>query len=147
MAQELQKCVSEVVLSPQTVTTSDQTQTANIDMRGYDAYTLIVNMSAEANTNAGNPTLSLLESDDTVVTNFATIVADVSPDLSNAHQHVYQVDMRGRKRYQRLSVTSGTAATNEEFEYGVTAIKYRADEQPASAAEMVASTNDGVTIV
>lgn len=105
-----------LLIAPQAMTNS-ATVTANFDRNsvlGADYAEIIVNLASEINTNAVGPTISLLESDDTVVTNFATITADqTAVDITDAAQVVYSVDLRGRKRYLRLSVTTATA-TNDD---------------------------------
>ena len=142
---ELQRIKSEVMLASQLVT-DGATVTANLDCRGADYARIIVNLGAEETTNATTVTLSLLESDDTVVTNFATVTANATPGLENAHQRVYHVDMRNRKRYLRLSFTAGTGTGSNAY-VGAVADLYLQDEAPASTSDMVASTNDAVTIL
>ena len=101
-----------VVIAPQAMTNS-ATVTANLDTLGASYATIRVALASEINTNAAGPTLSLLESDDTVVTNFATITANrTAEDITDAASVSYGVDLRGRKRYLRLSVTTATT-TND----------------------------------
>ena len=64
-----------VLVAPQAMTNS-ATVTANLDTLGASYATIRIALASEINTNAIGPTLSLLSSDDTVVTNFATVVAD-----------------------------------------------------------------------
>ena len=119
-----------ILFAPQGIT-DGATVTANLDTRGADYATGRLNFAAEDTTTVGtDPALSLLESDDTVVTNFATITADQTVDTTAATVAKYEVDLRGRKRYLRLSVTAGTvtgadctfSATSTLFqEEGVTA--------------------------
>ena len=101
-----------VLLAPQAMTNS-ATVTANFDTLGASYATVRVALASAINTNAIGPTLSLLESDDTVVTNFATVTADRSAeDITDAASVSYGVDLRGRKRYLRLSVSTETT-TND----------------------------------
>ena len=93
--------------------TNSATQTANFDTAGAGYATIRVCLASAINTNAVGPTLSLKQSDDTVVTNFATVVADLSAvSIVNKREVVYGVDLRGKKRYLRISCTTATA-TND----------------------------------
>jgi len=126
--------------------TDATTTTAALDMKGYDYATIIVNLSLEEGTDATAPTIALLESDDTVVTNYATVFANVSPDLQTARDIVYHVDMRGRKRYLKVQVTTSTA-TDGNLTFGAIGIQTRAEQMPASTSDMVGSTHDSVNII
>lgn len=127
--------------------TDGTTTTANLDMKGYDYGTIVVNLGLEEGTDATNPTVALLESDDTVVSNFATVFANVSVDLETARQVIYHVDMRGRKRYQRLSITAGTG-TGNDIKIGAIAIQGKAELEPASTTDMAGGgTTDTVKII
>lgn len=119
--QQEQNVVTSVLISPRTSATS-ATATANLDCIGADYAKISIPIAAEANTNATSPTIRLLESDDTVVTNFATIVADdASVDFTAAICKRYDVDLRGRKRYLRLSITPGTNGTNDNMTFAAVA--------------------------
>ena len=119
--------------------TNNATVTANLDTNGADYATIVVNISSEANTNAVGPTISLLESDDTTASNFATVTADITGDAVAAKPIVYGVDLRGRKRYLRLSISSATA-TNDNFTASADAILSRLKQAPAGTTAIV-STN------
>jgi hypothetical protein len=102
-----------LLIAPQAMTNS-ATVTANIDTRGANYATIRVALASEINTNAVGPTLSLLQSDDTVASNFATVVANrTAEDITTAKEVTYGIDLRGKKRYLRLSVTTATA-TNDD---------------------------------
>jgi len=127
--------------------TNSATVTANLDCIDADYATIRISFASEINTNAVGPTISLLESDDTVATNFATITADrTSETIVAAKGVVYHVDLRGRKRYLRLSVTTDTT-TNDNVTLAAIATLSRLDEAPSSTTDMVASTNDAVVVV
>lgn len=119
--------------------TNNATATANLDTNGCAYATILVNISSEANTNAVGPTIQLLESDDTVATNFATITANITGDAVAAKPIVYGIDLRGRKRYIRLSVSSATA-TNDHMTISADAICSRLQRGPAGTTG-IASTN------
>ena len=119
-----------LLIAPQAMTNS-ATVTANVDTAGAAYATIRVPLASEINTNAIGPTLSLLESDDTVVTNFATVTADRSAeDITAAKAVTYGVDLRGRKRYLRLSVTTETT-TNDNVTLAAVATLSRKTEGPA----------------
>lgn len=119
--------------------TNNATVTANLDTNGADYATIVVNISSEVNTNAVGPTISLLESDDTTASNFATVTADISGDAIAAKPIVYGVDLRGRKRYLRISISSATA-TNDHFVASADAVLSRVKVGPAGTTGIV-STN------
>lgn len=92
-------------------TAATTARTANLDCQGTDYATIVVQVSAEANTNSTNVVASILESDDTVATNFATFDADLSSvtiDNTAAAIATFHVNRIGRKRYLRLSLTPDT---------------------------------------
>ena len=138
----------ELMVAP-TLMTNSATTTANLNINGRGSYcSIVISLAAELNTNAGGPAISLLESDDTVVTNFATITADRSgEDLTAAKNLIYHVDLRGRKRYLRLSVTSGTTDTNDDITFSANATISALKQGPSAVADMVASTSDSVVVV
>jgi hypothetical protein len=125
---------ASVVLSPQNVT-AGATVTANFDTRGSDYATLFIPRSAATATNATAATLSLLTSDNTNATTFVTVVADVTVQSTSAACHVYHVDMRGKKRYLRLSFSTGTHSTSAQV---VSAVGYltRKEEAPGTTTAM-----------
>lgn len=134
------------LVPPQTALATAEV-TASEDMRGFDYATVIVNFASEKNTNGIGPGISLLTSDDTVVTNFATITADrATEDIIAASGVLYHVDMRGLKRYLKLIVTPATT-TNDNIVFGATIVKTRAEKSAASTTDMVASTNDAAVVV
>jgi hypothetical protein len=123
--------------------TSATTTTANFDCAGADWASIRLFFKAELNTNAVGPTLSLSESDDTVVTNFATIVADrTDEDLASAREVRYEVDLRKRKRYLRLSVTARTA-TNDDITFCAVGTLSRKERSPSSTTGLA----DAVIVV
>lgn len=98
-----------------TATTNGETVTANIDRLGFD-YAAIDVIMGTSNVVSNKPsTLKLAESDDTVVSNFADITAFVAggtggftnPAANTSSENLFRfnVDLRGRKRYLKLTVT------------------------------------------
>lgn len=97
-----------LLLAPITAATTERT--ANLDCQGASYASIVLAVSAEANTNSTNVLVALLESNDTTATNFATFNAtyNVTVDNTAAAQQPLHVDLRGRKRYLRLRVTPDT---------------------------------------
>lgn len=102
-----------ILIAPRALT-NNATATANLDTKGAAYATIRVSCSSEVNTNAVGPTLVLSESDDTVVSNFATLDTEAAIDLTAAREVLFGVDLRGRKRYLRIAVTTPTA-TNDHI--------------------------------
>jgi hypothetical protein len=137
MAIESQKGKDTVLISPR-ATTSAATVTANFDTSGSDYATIRIALASEINTNAVGPTISLLQSDDTVVTNFATFDTNferASEDITAAKEIRYEVDTRARKRYLRLSVSTATA-TNDDITWAAIGTLTRSNKEPASTTDM-----------
>jgi hypothetical protein len=126
--------------------TNTATASASFDTLGSDWATVTLNFGARLNTNAVGPTISLLESDDTVVTNHVTITANRVESLATAHLVRYEVDLRARKRYLRLTVTTATA-TNDDITHSALGTLSRLADSPDSTTDMVNSTNDAVVSV
>lgn len=117
-----QSAVYSVLLAPDASSTA--ARTANLDCQGADYASILLNVSAEANTNATGVVVSLLESDDTVATNFATFSSNhsVTVDNTDAAVHAFHVSMVGRKRYLRLSVTPDTTTNGAVLVSAVSAL-------------------------
>lgn len=105
---DLQAKTYSVLLAPSASATT--VRTANLDLAGAQNATIVVSLSAELNTNATGVAVQLSESDDTVVTNFATFdaVFNRTVDNTGATVAVNHIANAGRKRYVRLTVTPGT---------------------------------------
>ena len=132
------------VLSPQLVTDA-ATITGTIDTRGFAYLTIEWNADTEEGSGASATVLSILESDDTVITNFATITANVAPDYVNPHLRTYAIDLRGRKRYLRISFTAATETG--DITISGTYRLYRGATAPNSTTEMTDGSNDVATIL
>ncbi len=124
------------------------TVTANQDCKGYDYCSIIVNLAAQTTASmTALPVVSLLESDDTTASNFATYVADKGTIASIARDYVYHIDMRGRKRYQRISVTAVAAGTDGSTVVGVASILTKAELAPANTSAMVGGGTNDICVV
>ncbi len=108
MVKPLQSAVRSVVLAPAAAATT--ARTASIDTAGADYASIVVVASAELNTNSTNVSLNLRESDTTVATTFATFDANFATVLDNtqAAVAVFNVDLKGRRRYLQIVVTPDT---------------------------------------
>lgn len=97
-----------VMLAP--ITAATTARTANLDTQDANFATIRVILGAEANTNSTNVAIQLSESDDTTATNFATFDANFNRTVDNTSGVVATnfVDLRGRKRYLRITVTPDT---------------------------------------
>ena len=106
-------------------TAATTARTARLDCQDVDYATIIVTTSAEANTNSTNVVASLLESDDTIVTNFATFDASHERTIDNTSEAVgvFHVDRRGRKRYLRLVLTPDATTNGAVIVSAVAAVK------------------------
>lgn len=115
-----ERMVNDSLLIAPASQTNTQTTTANLDTKGASYATIRVAFASELNTNAVGPTLVLSHSDDTVVSNFATLNTQTGLDLTAAREVHYGVDLRGKKRYLRLAVTTATA-TNDNVTFAAVA--------------------------
>lgn len=115
-----ERLVNDSLLIAPKAQTSSATTTANLDTKGANYATIRVAFASELNTNAVGPTLVLSQSDDTVVSNFATMDTQTAIDLTASREVHYGVDLRGKKRYLRLAVTTATA-TNDNVTFAAVA--------------------------
>lgn len=104
----VQSNLYSVLLAPAASATT--ARTANLDTLGANYASVIVSLSAEVNTNSTNVAIQLSESDTTVATTFATFNSSFNQTLDNtaAIVHAAHVDLKGRKRYLRLTLTPDT---------------------------------------
>lgn len=139
-----QRFLSSLMLAPQTVT-NGATVTARLDTSvlgvNANAKALYIDVdvafASQVNTNAVNPTVQILESDDTVVTNFATITASVNPTLTAAGIVRFCVDMRPRKKWLRVTVGIPTATNDNQI---VSCIAHvRPNQEPASTSDLISN--------
>jgi hypothetical protein len=130
--------------------THGATHTANWDCKNGDYAELIITLGSEAHTSATNPTVSLLASDDTVVTNFATVTADQSIVNTDERLVVYKVDLTSGKRYLRLAITAVSGSTNNNLTIGsaVGRLSRLKSGSAVSTTAAAASTSDtDITVV
>lgn len=126
-----------VMLAP--VAGATTVRTANLDCQGADYATINVVLGAELNTNSTNVAIQLSESDDTVVTNFATFNADFNRTVDNtsAVVAVNHIDLRPRKRYIRLTVTPDTTTNGAVLSSAVACLDKELRDAKASSGDDV----------
>ena len=125
------------MLVPATVT-SGATATANLDCIGEGSVEVMVSLGALAGAGVAPASIKILESDDTVVTNFAEITSlSTGAAAVGASESVrFFVDRSNgsRKRYLRLAITPGTASTNSNVPVCAIAYFDRSENDPASTS-------------
>lgn len=140
--------IGVAITTPTSATTA--VQTARIDAGGEGAayVTLVVNLSAEKNTDATGVVLALSHSDTTHTsgTNLTTVVANRTEDLTTAHGVVYHVPMKGKRRYLVLVATPDTT-TNGNVCIGSSYVLSKLTDRPANTTDMQISTNDVFVMV
>jgi len=134
---DLQAKTYDVLLVPTTAATT--ARTANLDCAGAHNATILVTLGAEANTNSTNVALQLSESDTTVVTTFATFNADFNRTVDNAGAvvAVNHLDLKGRKRYIRLTVTPDTSTNGAVLTSAVSVLDKGFRDAEASSGDDV----------
>jgi hypothetical protein len=131
---------------------STNVQSVEWDTKGRGGYaTLVITLSPGLTTDAVSPTFSLEESD-TSGSGFATVTANKTLALqaggtTNSAMQIYEVDMRGRKRYLKLTVTPGNVATDDAVSIHATGRLSHLKVGPTNEADMVANTTDSVVVV
>lgn len=104
----LQSAKRASVLAP--ITAATTARTASIDTQGADYATIVFHIGIEANTNSTNVSLNLKESDTDAATAYVTFNSSfaVTADNASATVQVFNVDLKGRKRYLQVTVTPDT---------------------------------------
>lgn len=138
-----------LMISPASYT-NGATASYNLDTKGAAYATIrvaIANIAQATIASADGVTVSLLHADDTNTSNFATLVANRT-GIKFGREVRYEVDLKGKKRYLRLTVTPGTSGVSNEpvvvSAIGTLSIK---EDIRTSTANLVAGTNDYVAIV
>lgn len=135
--QQLQTQKQSVLLVPQTVT-AGATASANLDCKGHDSVDITVVIGALAGgTNGDSPkTIKLSESNDTVASNFSDISgATANSALAASGSVRFNVDLRKRKRYLKLTFNPETNDSNDNIPVCAIAAFDRSKESPSSTSE------------
>ena len=136
----LQGLKSVVALGPISMTAAAVLTSASIDCKGYEELQLVVTKTTHSNDYI--TVLNIQQSDDTVLTNFAAVtgyvagtdwtLASLTGGTNAATEKaagVFNIDLRGKKRYFRVLVTNG-AVTGV---IGITGTLARAEQAPITA--------------
>ena len=129
--------IDTVLVASQAIT-DGATVSASWDTIGADHATIRINLSIEETTHDTGGTISLLECDTTVVTDHATFNSSFersSEDCTAAKEVRYEVDLKARKRYLRLTFTAGTTSGGNMV-VGAVGTLTRNAEDPESTTEM-----------
>lgn len=133
----LQAEKQSLLLVPANVT-NGATASANLDCKGHKAVDITVAIGAFAGgTNGASPaTIKLSESDDTVATNFGDITGATANNTLTASGSVrFNVDLRKRKRYLKVTFAPAANGTNDAVPVMALARFDRSDEGPTSTSE------------
>jgi hypothetical protein len=97
-----------VLLSP--IAAATTARTANLDCAGANYAKISIPIGVELNTDSTNVVISLSEANDTEATSFATFNAVFNRTVDNTAATVATnlIDLEGRKRYLRLTITPDT---------------------------------------
>lgn len=127
-----QRAVDSILLSPITAATTERT--ANLDCADANYATIRVQLGVELNTNSTNVTVSILESDNTNATTFATFDSTFTGVIDNttATMKTYHVDLEGRKRYLRVAITPDTTTNGPVLSSGIASLYKTVDSGVAS---------------
>lgn len=113
----------QVVLlaGPAASATTQRTASLDTSTYGADYITFVTHINAEANTNSTNVTLQVLHSDDTVVTNHASL-GTTTIDNTAAAAGIVHCNWVGKKRYARVVITPDTTTNGAVIYGGLSAI-------------------------
>tara|TARA_R110002126_G_scaffold29324_1_gene96923 strand:+ start:113 stop:571 length:459 start_codon:yes stop_codon:yes gene_type:complete len=146
MAMNLQGLKSVVALGPVSLASAATAMSSTIDAKGYEELQLVVTRTTHATDVI--TTLTIQNSDTDVASNFATITgyvqgtdysaASLSGGTNAATEKaagVFNIDLRGKKRYFRVGVTNGAVVAV----IGVTGTLARPEQAPITATLQNAS--------
>jgi len=145
----LQGLKSVVALGPVSLTAAGTATSASIDAKGYEELQLVVTKTTHASDYI--TVFNIQQSDSTDATNFAAVTGYVAGTdwtlasltggtnaASEKAAGVFNIDLRGKKRYFRVLVTNG-AVTGV---VGITGTLARAEQAPITATNQ----NAGVVV-
>jgi hypothetical protein len=145
----LQGLKSVVALGPISFSAAGTAISASVDAKGYEELQLVVTKTTHATDYI--TVLTIQQSDDTVLTNFAAVtgyvagtdwtLASLTGGTNAATEKaagVFNIDLRGKKRYFRVLVTNGGATGI----VGITGTLARGEQAPITATNQ----NAGVVV-
>lgn len=149
MAMNLQSLKSVCPLGPISFSAAGTAISASVDCKGYEELQLVVTKTTHVSDFI--TVLTIQQSDDTVLTNFATVtgyvvgtdytLASLTGGTNAASEKaagVFNIDLRGKKRYFRVLVTNGGAVGV----VGITGTLARGEQAPITATNQ----NAGVVV-
>ena len=149
MAMNLQGLKSVCPLGPISFSAAGTAISASVDAKGYEELQLVVTKTTHATDYI--TVLTIQQSDDTVLTNFAAVtgyvagtdwtLASLTGGTNAATEKaagVFNIDLRGKKRYFRVLMTNGAATAI----VGITGTLARGSEAPITATNQ----NAGVVV-
>ena len=149
MAMNLQALKSVVALGPISFSAAGTAISASIDTKAYEELQLVVTKTTHSNDYI--TVLTIQQSDDTVLTNFAAVtgyvagtdwtLASLTGGTNAATEKaagVFNIDLRGKKRYFRVLVTNGGVTGI----VGITGTLARGEQAPITATNQ----NAGVVV-
>lgn len=132
----LQAIRAEMALAPQASATT--ARSAAVDCAGAHYVTVVVPVSAEANTNSTNVIFDVLNSDTDAATAYVSLGTALI-DNTAANVGVYNVNMVGKKRYLKVTVTPDTTTNGAVIVGGITMLKV-VDVSPDTATTSTVTT-------
>jgi len=145
----LQGLKSVVALGPISFSAAGTAISASVDAKGYEELQLVVTKTTHSNDYI--TVFNIQQSDDTVLTNFAAVtgyvagtdwtLASLTGGTNAATEKaagVFNIDLRGKKRYFRVLVTNGGVTGV----VGITGTLARAEQAPITATNQ----NAGVVV-
>lgn len=145
------------VVQPPASVASSATTSCMFDTIGYDYAVIDILSGTQATTDAAITTINLKESDDTVATNFAAVVAltggtatstsagfviPAATATGNGGGVQLQIDLRKRKRYLLLNMTPGTTLV-----MGAVVHLSRAEQAALTAAQKSVTNKSATNVV